>query len=122
MVSLDYIDDKILRPIGDPRYHFAINCTSYSCPVFRFDAYDVDKVDSQLEDASYNFINDVTKNEITSKKITLSKVFDWYGKDFTANGSLIKFLNNYSKIKIKEEAAILFKEYNWKLSKVESTN
>ena len=64
LVSLDYIDDKILRPIGDPRYHFAINCTSYSCPVFRFDAYDVDKIDSQLEDAAFNFINDAATSVI----------------------------------------------------------
>lgn len=118
-VSLDYIDEKILRPLGDARYHFAINCTSYSCPAFLNEAYDYEKIDSQLENAAYLFINDASKNEITTKKVSISKVFDWYQNDFTTKGSLIQFLNQFSKVKIKEDALISFQEYNWKLSKVE---
>ncbi len=118
-VSLDYIDEKILRPLGDPRYHFAINCTSYSCPAFLNEAYDYEKIDSQLENAAVIFINDVTKNEITQRSANISKVFDWYKSDFTTKGSLIEFLNKFSKTAIKNDALITFGEYNWKLSKVE---
>jgi hypothetical protein len=118
-VSLDYIDEKVLRPLGDPRYHFAINCTSYSCPAFLNEAYDYEKIDSQLQNAAELFINDASKNEISSRKATISKVFDWYQKDFTTKGTLIQFLNEFSKTKLKDDAVITFQEYNWKLSKVE---
>ncbi|MDQ7090409.1 MAG: DUF547 domain-containing protein [Methylococcales bacterium] len=31
-VSLDDIENKIIRPMGEPRIHFAIVCASVSCP------------------------------------------------------------------------------------------
>ena len=32
LYSLSEIENKILRKMGDPRIHFAINCASFSCP------------------------------------------------------------------------------------------
>ena len=31
-ISLGNVEHKILRKMGDPRIHFAINCASFSCP------------------------------------------------------------------------------------------
>ena len=38
-VSLDEIEHERLRPLGDPRIHFAIVCASLSCPDLRTSAY-----------------------------------------------------------------------------------
>ncbi|MBC7525052.1 MAG: DUF547 domain-containing protein [Flavobacterium sp.] len=39
-VSLSYVENKILRKMGDPRIHFAINCASFSCPNLSNNAYE----------------------------------------------------------------------------------
>lgn len=119
LISLDFVDREILKTLNEPRYHFAINCTAYSCPGFKRQAYDVDKINSQLEDCIINFVNDKTKNDITPKKANLSKIFDWYKDEFTVDQTLIQYINKYSTVKIKDDAAIFFQEYDWRLRKVD---
>ncbi len=118
LVSLNYIDNEILKSLNEPRYHFAINCTSFSCPNFKQEPYEAEKIGSQLEDCAVTFINDKTKNIITPRKIMLSKIFDWYKSEFTLDGTLIQYLNKYSEVKIKDDAAVIYQEYDWDLRKV----
>lgn len=118
MYSLSDIENKILRKMGDSRIHFAINCASFSCPKLDNDVFTADKLDKQLETAAATFINDKTKNQITASEIKLSNIFDWYASDFKDDsGSVIEFLNKYSKTKIDKKAKTRFLDYNWNLNK-----
>ena len=118
MYSLSDIENKILRKMGDSRIHFAINCASFSCPKLENDVFTADKLDKQLEVATSLFINDKTKNQITASEIKLSNIFDWYASDFKEeSGSVIEFLNKYSKTKIDKKAKTRFLDYNWNLNK-----
>ena len=114
--SLGEIEHKILRKMNEPRIHFAINCASYSCPNLSNEAYTEKNLGSQLETASKSFINDKTKNNITANSIEISSIFDWFTGDFKKKGTLIEFLNKYSKVKINQNAKISYKEYNWNLN------
>ena len=117
-LDLNNIEHDILREkFNDPRIHFAINCASISCPKLLNKAYFASTIDKTLSERSKNFINDMNKNIITSKNVEVSKLFLWYGDDFTKKGSLIDYLNEYSKIKIEKDAKISYKEYDWKLNK-----
>ena len=54
---------------------------------------------------------------LTSRKVSVkSKIFQWFAKDFKQNNSVIDFINQYSDIKISENAKIKFKDYNWALN------
>jgi ribosomal protein S18 len=117
LYSLGDIEHKILRKMGDPRIHFAINCASFSCPNLSNDAFLPEKLDSQLEIAAKSFINDKSKNVITTTELKLSSIFDWFGGDFKAKGSIIDYLNKYSTIKIEAKAKTKFLDYNWSLNK-----
>lgn len=114
--SLGEIEHKILRKMNEPRIHFAINCASYSCPNLVNEAFTEDKLEQQLAAASKSFINDSSKNTITANKVDLSQIFDWFSGDFKKNGSLIDFLNKYSKVQINKKAKVNYKEYNWNLN------
>ncbi|MEK6239106.1 MAG: DUF547 domain-containing protein, partial [Planctomycetales bacterium] len=46
--SLDQMEHKILRKMGEPRIHFAIVCASISCPKLLNEAYEPRRLDSQL--------------------------------------------------------------------------
>ncbi len=118
LYSLSDIENKILRKMGDPRIHFAINCASFSCPKLDNEIYTAEKLDKQLDAGAKEFINDKSKNVITASEIKLSNIFDWYSSDFKEeSGSVIDFLNRFSNTKIDKKAKSKFLDYNWSLNK-----
>ncbi len=114
--TLNDVEHRILRKMGDPRIHFGINCASFSCPKLLNKAFTAQNVNKELDNLSISFINDSQRNIITTNKIQLSKIFSWFGKDFKTEGSLIDFLNKYSKIKINSNAKKTFVKYDWTLN------
>lgn len=115
--SLDEVEHKILRKeFDEPRIHFAVNCASYSCPPLRPEAFTAEKVDKQLEEQAISFINDKRHNTIQADKVEISSIFSWFKGDFTKNGSLIDYLNKYSKVKINSNAKVSHKDYDWSLN------
>ena len=115
--SLGDIEHGVLRKMNEPLIHFAINCASYSCPKLLNKAYITSSLKEQLTTAAEGFIEDINKNNLTGKKIYLSKIFKWYKGDFTNKGSLINYINKYSKINILPKAEIGYLDYNWSLNK-----
>ena len=115
--TLNQIENDILRKMNEPRIHFAINCASKSCPKLLNEAYDADKMNSQLTSATKTFINDSKHNILAEKKLQLSALFEWYSTDFNVDGkTLIDFLNLYSNITIQAGAKIEYLEYDWSLN------
>lgn len=115
--TLNHIEHQILRKkFNDPKIHVAVNCASGSCPKLGNFAFTEANYEAKTTELMKEFINDSTRNKITKNKIALSKIFEWFKVDFTKNGSLIDFLNRYSRIKISENATISFLKYNWNLN------
>lgn len=114
--SLGYIEHDILRKMNEPRIHFAINCASYSCPKLLNEAFLPSKIEKQLNQATIDFVNDISKNKISTHSVQLSKIFKWYKQDFTKNNSLLDYLNNYSNIPISDDSKIDFLNYDWHLN------
>lgn len=114
--SLGDIEHEILRKMDEPRIHFAIVCASYSCPKLLNEAYTSKQLEAQLTKATTDFLSDSNRNNIASNALELSKIFQWFSKDFEQNGDLITFLNRYSDIKISAKAKIKYKDYNWDLN------
>jgi len=114
--NLEEIEHEILRKMNEPRIHFAIVCASFSCPKLQNEAFQSSKIDAQLTKATKEFLADSNRNNINKYSLELSKIFQWFSKDFKQNGSLIDFLNRYIDIQISEKAKIKFKDYNWNLN------
>ncbi len=115
--TLNQIENDILRKMGDPRIHFAVNCASISCPKLLNEAYTADKLNSQLTNSTKTFVNDTKHNIISEKKIQISELFSWYATDFTQDGkTLVEFLNQYSKVTIATTAKVEYMVYNWGLN------
>lgn len=84
---LDNIEHDMIRAPGvydDPRIHVAVVCASVGCPAMRNEAYVGDRLDAQLDDSLRRFLSDRSRNRFNSesKKLEVSKIFDWYQKDF----------------------------------------
>lgn len=85
--NLDDIEHGLIRAPGafdDPRIHVGVVCASIGCPMLRPEAFTAEKLDAQLDDGMKRFLADGTRNryDAGSGKLQVSKIFDWYGKDF----------------------------------------
>jgi hypothetical protein len=86
-VTLDGIEHNLLRPFfRDPRIHFAVNCASLSCAPLPPWAFDGPRLEEQLEERTAAFLRDPRHVRIEDDRLLLSRYFDWYGEDFTAEG------------------------------------
>ena len=112
-LSLNNIENDIIRPtFKEPRIHFAVNCAAKSCPPILNKAWTAANLESNFEKQTKAFINS-SNNTLTADKITISKIFDWYGVDF---GDLEGFIRKYSNTPINKGATIAFNEYDWGLN------
>ena len=115
--SLNEIEHEIVRPtFKDARVHFAFVCAATSCPKLLNTAYLPQKLDQQLNAQTRFFLNTSGKNQLSPNLVKISKLFDWYGEDFTSQGTLIEFLNMYSNQEISVGTKVAFLEYDWKLN------
>ena len=100
IVTLDDIEHKILRKdFKEPRIHFAINCASKGCPDIKNESYKADIIDKQLSEATYSFINNKNKGVLLNedgKKIKISKIFKWFGRDFLSHYKEEEYFSNRS--------------------------
>lgn len=85
--SLDDIEHGLIRAPGvfdDPRIHVGVVCASIGCPMLRAEAFVAEKLAGQLDDGMKRFLADTTRNrfDAASDRLLVSKIFDWYGKDF----------------------------------------
>jgi hypothetical protein len=124
--TLDSIENELLRPIyKDPRIHFAINCASIGCPSLRSEAFQAEKLASQLDEQTRLFLKDLSKNRIEpkNKALYLSSIFDWFKDDFIGkSGSIEKFITPFldptdRQALEKGGFAIKYNEYSWSLNK-----
>ena len=116
MVSLNHIEHSILRKMDEARIHFAINCASTSCPKLQNQAFESHRLNQQLEEVTKEFINDPSKNIITENKLSLSRIFQWFAKDFGSKKERFQFIQNYVETPINPQAKSDFLNYDWSLN------
>ncbi len=134
---LDGIEHETMRSPGafdDPRVHVAVNCASVGCPMLGNRALTPDKIEAQLDELFMRFMADRSRNRynVPAKTIELSRIFDWYGKDFdkghkgfsSVNDVVAKYADQLADAP--EDRALLrsgkapvrFLEYDWSLNDV----
>jgi len=119
-LTLNHLEiKKLIIPYQDPRIHFVLACAAKSCPPLASFAYTADQLDQQLEARTMLAINDAGWLKVVpaENKVLVSKIFDWYKKDFTATGmSVLEFINKYRTKKIPANYTVSHYEYDWSLN------
>lgn len=116
--TLDDIEHGVIRPMGEARIHFAVNCAAKSCPDLRAEAYRANKLDAQLQDQTIKTFENTTKGfkKLDGNAIKVSKVMSWFKKDFD-NGELNNWIATYFPDSVNKETNISFFDYDWSLNK-----
>lgn len=98
-LSLGEIEHGILRPLREPRIHFAIVCASVSCPPLSREPWQRDGLASQLDAAARGFLANPDKGlrvDAEADTLRLSRIFDWFESDFDAAGGVLEFALRYA--------------------------
>lgn len=116
-LTLNAVEHEILRPkFKDPRVHFAINCASFSCPVLPNKAIRASTLHADLDKLTRDFLNDIHRNRISSRKAEISQIFEWFAEDFEAVGGVRKFIGDYRGVPLSDATPLTYIPYDWKLN------
>ena len=92
-LSLNHIEHGKIRRFGDPRIHSALVCGSASCPTLRYAPYEGGQLNDQLDGQMRAFLaNGGARADQGRGFLRLSRVFLWYGGDFTRPGRMPTWL------------------------------
>ncbi len=121
-MSLASYENHVIRPLGEPRVHFALNCMARSCPRLPQAPFRASELEAQLEAAAREFLNDPRNVRVNAaaREAWLSAIFDFYTEDFAADGthaSLLDYVNRYRNEPIDRTFAVRFIPYDWSLNR-----
>ncbi len=117
--SLDNIEHNIIRPLGDPRIHFAINCASVGCPSLKAVIFDGNQIDIQLNEVMANALKNPLHLRIVNNKLNTTQLFKWYSTDFETGGyeGVADFVNSFAPERLRNIHKIEKKiKYDWNLN------
>ena len=85
--SLGEIEHAVLRPMHEPRIHFALVCGARGCPRLRNEAYTPESLENQLQDNTREFFARPGNAALDAggKSLTVSPLLEWYADDFGKN-------------------------------------
>ena len=121
-VSLEDIEHKILRKMGEPRVHFAIVCASIGCPRLLNEAYVPSRLADQLALNTKDFFSRPQNLQVNGNTLMMSKIISWFGTDFgPSQQQQVQVLSKYFPQQAQQVAAsgnygVGFLEYDWNLN------
>jgi Protein of unknown function, DUF547 len=119
-ISLYDYENKVIRPLGDPRIHVALNCMAAGCPQLPREPFVADRLEQQLEREAKKFFNEARNVSVNmaDRVVTLSEILSFFPEDFLAKApSLITYVNQYSNVKVPEHFNVVFRPYDWTVNR-----
>lgn len=96
--SPDDLVQRFVRPLGEPRAHFALSQGAVSSPLLAAEAYRGARLDAQLDEAVRRFVTDSARVRVDSGSppvLWLSPLFEWNLADFGGASGVVAFLTRY---------------------------
>ncbi len=113
----DY-ENKVIRPLNEPRMHFVLNCMVKDCPRLPQQHFTAQTLEVDLQTAAVEFFNKPKHIQIDAGKrtVALSGIMKFYTKDYVASGKkqdLVAYVNQYRDDKIPSDYKVKFIDYDW---------
>lgn len=130
-VSLNDMEHKILRKMGEPRIHFAIVCASIGCPKLLNRAYMPQSIDGQLTASAQSFFADPQKFQYDAQagQIRISPILKWFAEDFGAStaarlATIAPYLpdEHAQQLARSGRARVAYLDYDWNLNDLPSAS
>jgi Protein of unknown function, DUF547 len=116
-ISLYDFENDIIRKLGEPRIHFALNCSAVSCPVLPRIPFTAAGLNEELDREAREFFAKPENLRIDHDRRTVffNEILKFYTEDFTPAHapSLIAYAQRYSAQSIPVDYKIAFTPYDW---------
>jgi Protein of unknown function, DUF547 len=119
-ISLRAYENDVIRPLGDERVHFALNCMLASCPRLPQHPFTANGLDHELDAAARLFFTEPRNCAVdpTKRELYLSEILSFYTEDFLAKApSLPAYVNRWRTDKVPEDFAVTFYRYDWTINR-----
>lgn len=115
-ITLYDYENKVIRPLGDPRLHMALNCMSAGCPRLPRAPFLPGTLDRQLERETRFFFSEQRNLQIDhgARVARVSAILKFFPEDFLRVApSLIAFINRYVDTSIPSDYRLDYIPYDW---------
>jgi len=111
-------ENKVIRPLGEARMHFVLNCMVRDCPRLPKTVFRAETIEGDLQAAAVEFFNKEkhTKIDHDKKKLFLSGIMKFYTGDYVASGKkqdLLVYVNQFRKDKVPDDYRVSYIKYDW---------
>ena len=115
-------ENKVIRPLDEPRIHFALNCMVRDCPRLPQKPFVGADLEADLEAATREFFNSEKYVQIDAdtRTVRVSAILDFYTKDFAASGKradLGAYVDRYRDEPLPPGYRIRFLDYDWTVNR-----
>lgn len=117
-MSLYALENDVIRPLGEPRVHFALNCMVRGCPRLPQGPFTAGRLDTMLDAETRRFLDDPRHVQVDPplRTVRLNSILRFYTADFLAAApSLPAYVNRYRSAPIPEDYRVRFIPYDWTL-------
>ena len=115
--SLYSFENDVIRRLGEPRVHFALNCNAVSCPILPRNPFASDTLDTDLERETQAFFarGENYRVDDTTREVWLSELLRWYEEDFVPGraASLPAYASRYAPRPAPNGYTTRFVPYDW---------
>ncbi len=118
-LSLYDYENDVIRPLGDERMHFALNCMSVSCPRLPRVPFHAASLDRELDAAARGFFAEARNVQVDDihHVVRLSSILSFYKADFLAHApGLVDYVNCYRIEPVPVGYRIEFIPYDWTIN------
>jgi hypothetical protein len=119
-LSLYAYENDVIRPLGEERAHFALNCMVRGCPRLPRTPFRAADLERQLGAEAQRFLGEPRNVRLDPARrvVQLSEILKFYSEDFLAKApSLIAYVNRYRAEKIPEDYEVAFIPYDWTVNR-----
>jgi hypothetical protein len=118
--SLYDYENLVIRKLGEPRIHWALNCSALSCPVLPRQPFTAAMLDAELERESRAFFANPQNLRVdhNTRTVFLSEILNFFPEDFVpaAAPNLIAYVKRYSPMPLDESYRVEFIPYDWTIA------
>ena len=114
-INLYDLENQVIRPYGEPRIHFALNCASEGCPTLPREPFLGDRLDAQLARETKKFLEDHSNVSVQNGAVALNPILEWYDDDFPPD-PLSWVRGAAPQLGIPADAVVTYPEYDWTLN------
>jgi len=122
-LSLYAYENDVIRPLGEERVHFALNCMAAHCPRLPRAPFRAETLQAELERETRRFVDEPRNVRVdpAARTVHLSEIFRFYTEDFLAKApSLVAYVNRWRRDPVPEDLRVAFIPYDWSVNRQSS--